>query len=75
MIELLYSAVTARCDGMEAQRCAWKKDWQGETQLMASSESACLQEHKIQTALISQDEGCGKIKVNLILIHAQDHLM
>ncbi|WP_244583217.1 PTS lactose/cellobiose transporter subunit IIA, partial [Escherichia coli] len=23
----------------------------------------------------SQDEGCGKIKVNLILIHAQDHLM
>ncbi|EIA2037323.1 PTS lactose/cellobiose transporter subunit IIA, partial [Escherichia coli] len=21
------------------------------------------------------DEGCGKIKVNLILIHAQDHLM
>ncbi len=42
---------------------------------MASSESACLQAHKIQTALISQDEGCGKIKVNLILIHAQDHLM
>lgn len=42
---------------------------------MASSESACLQAHKIQTALISQDEGCGKIKVNLILVHAQDHLM
>lgn len=42
---------------------------------MASSESACLQAHKIQTALISQDEGCGKIEVNLILIHAQDHLM
>ncbi|EEV0739319.1 PTS lactose/cellobiose transporter subunit IIA [Escherichia coli] len=41
----------------------------------ARSESACLQAHKIQTALISQDEGCGKIKVNLILIHAQDHLM
>ena len=29
----------------------------------------------IQTALISQDEGCGKIEVNLILVHAQDHLM
>lgn len=52
-----------------------KKDWQGATKLMASSESACLQAHKIQTALISQDEGCGKIEVNLILIHAQDHLM
>ncbi len=42
---------------------------------MASSELACLQAHKIQTALISQDEGCGKIEVNLILVHAQDHLM
>lgn len=42
---------------------------------MKSSEEACLNAHKIQTALIGQDEGCGKISVNLILIHAQDHLM
>ena len=62
VMELLVNAGQARSDAMEAIRCA-------------SSESACLQAHKIQTALISQDEGCGKIKVNLILIHAQDHLM
>ena len=42
---------------------------------MASSEAACRAAHKIQTALIGQDEGCGKITVNLILVHAQDHLM
>ena len=54
---------------MEAIRCAGQR-LAGATQLMASSESACLQAHKIQTALISQDEGCGKIKVNLILVHA-----
>lgn len=75
VMELLVNAGQARSDAMEAIRCAGQKDWQGATQLMASSESACLQAHKIQTALISQDEGCGKIKVNLILIHAQDHLM
>ena len=75
VMELLINAGQARSDAMEAIRCAGQKDWQGATKLMASSESACLQAHKIQTALISQDEGCGKIEVNLILIHAQDHLM
>ena len=75
VMELLINAGQARSDAMEAIRCAGQKDWQGATQLMASSELACLQAHKIQTALISQDEGCGKIEVNLILIHAQDHLM
>ncbi len=52
-----------------------KKNWDAVTQLLKSSEEASLQAHKIQTALISQDEGCGKINVNLILVHAQDHLM
>ena len=59
VMELLVNAGQARSDAMEAIRCAGQKDWQGATKLMASSESACLQAHKIQTALISQDEGCG----------------
>ena len=25
--------------------------------------------------LIGMDEGCGKIPVNLIMVHAQDHIM
>ena len=52
VMELLVNAGQARSDAMEAIRCAGQKDWQGATQLMASSESACLQAHKIQTALI-----------------------
>lgn len=55
VMELLINAGQARSDAMEAIRCAGQKDWQGATKLMASSESACLQAHKIQTALISQD--------------------
>lgn len=34
-----------------------------------------LAAHLIQTQLIWEDEGQGKIPVNLILVHAQDHLM
>lgn len=43
VMELLVNAGQARSDAMEAIRCAGQKDWQGATQLMASSESACLQ--------------------------------
>lgn len=75
VMELLVNAGQARSDAMEAIRCAQKKDWVSAAQHIESSETACREAHKIQTALISQDEGCGKIQVNLILVHAQDHLM
>lgn len=65
VMELLINAGQARSDAMEAIRCATVKNWEGVTQFMASSESAGLKAHKIQTALISQDEGSGKIHVNL----------
>ena len=31
--------------------------------------------HLVQTQLIESDEGEGKMKVSLVLVHAQDHLM
>ena len=31
--------------------------------------------HRVQTQLIESDEGEGKMKVSLVLVHAQDHLM
>ncbi|MGX5026395.1 PTS lactose/cellobiose transporter subunit IIA [Enterobacter asburiae] len=75
VMELLIHAGQARSDAMEAIKHSRSKDWDAVTRLMESSEKACLEAHKIQTALIGQDEGCGKISVNLILVHAQDHLM
>ena len=33
------------------------------------------QAHRIQTQLIGMDEGCGKLAITLITVHAQDHLM
>lgn len=34
-----------------------------------------LNTYKIQTRLIGDDQGVGKTKVSLVLVHAQDHLM
>lgn len=75
VMELLIYAGQARSDAMEAISAARNKLWDDADQLMESSELACREAHKIQTALIGQDEGCGKVTVNLILVHAQDHLM
>lgn len=75
VMELLIHAGQARSDAMEAIAAARNQSWDEADQLMTSSELAGREAHKIQTALIGQDEGCGKITVNLILVHAQDHLM
>lgn len=75
VMELLVHAGQARSDAMAAIVASRRKNWAEAEQLMASSDSACREAHKIQTMLISQDEGSGKITINLILVHAQDHLM
>lgn len=31
--------------------------------------------HLVQTQLIEADEGAGKTKMTLVMVHAQDHLM
>ena len=75
VMELLIHAGQARSDAMEAIAASRRREWGTAEKLMASSEMACREAHKIQMALIGLDEGCGKITVNLILAHAQDHLM
>lgn len=75
VMELLIYAGQARSDAMETIAASRQREWGRATELMASSDAACRAAHKIQTMLIGEDEGCGKITVNLILVHAQDHLM
>lgn len=75
VMELLIYAGQARSDAMEAIAASRQREWGRAADLMASSKAACRAAHQIQTALIGEDEGCGKITVNLILVHAQDHLM
>ncbi len=75
VMELLIQPGQARSCAMEAMEASRQKKWAEAEQLMKESDEACRQAHKIQTLLISKDEGCGKVTVNLILVHAQDHLM
>ena len=50
-------------------------NYEGAKKLMAESQEKALEAHHIQTGLLT-DEGNGEgPQVNLLLVHAQDHLM
>ncbi len=75
VMELIIHAGEARSCAMQALRAARNQAWSEADLLLTAATEAARTAHKIQTELIGADEGCGKIPVNLIMVHAQDHLM
>ncbi|ACS84566.1 MULTISPECIES: PTS lactose/cellobiose transporter subunit IIA [Musicola] len=75
VMELLINAGEARSNAMMAIQAARQQEWQQADELLGASQDAARNAHKIQTQLIGLDEGEGKVPVNLIMVHAQDHLM
>ena len=71
IMELLVNAGSARSAALTALQLARKGDFAA----MAESHEFVKHAHKIQTQLIGLDEGTGKLPVNLITVHSQDHLM
>lgn len=43
--------------------------------LITEANAALNEAHKIQTSLIAYDSGEGKLPVQIVMVHAQDHLM
>lgn len=75
IMELLVNAGSARSAALTALQLARKGDFAAAEQAMAESHEFVKHAHKIQTQLIGLDEGSGKLPVNLITVHSQDHLM
>lgn len=75
IMELLVHAGSARSQALTALQLARKGDFAGAEQAMEESHEFVKHAHKIQTRLIGLDEGSGKLPVNLIIVHSQDHLM
>ena len=75
VMELIINAGESKSCAMEALNAAKAGKWDDVDSLMASSLAASKAAHKVQTALIGMDEGEGKVPVNLIMVHAQDHIM
>ena len=75
VMELIINAGEARSFAMQALRAAKQGDWALVNEQLAEASAASKRAHDVQTTLIGMDEGCGKIPVNLIMVHAQDHIM
>lgn len=72
---LIINSGQARSLAYNALKQAKLGDFETAKTLMEQSHAALHEAHRVQTQLIESDEGQGKIKVSLVLVHAQDHLM
>ncbi|KAA8995889.1 MULTISPECIES: PTS lactose/cellobiose transporter subunit IIA [Pectobacteriaceae] len=75
VMELIINAGESRSYAMEALRAAKRGEWEQVAAKLSASAQASKRAHDVQTMLIGLDEGCGKVQVNLVLVHAQDHIM
>lgn len=72
---LIINAGNARSLAYEALAYAKQGDFSQADEAMQTAREALNQAHLVQTKLIEQDQGEGKTKMTLIMVHAQDHLM
>ena len=75
IINLILCAGESKSCAMEAIRAARNSQWQQAEDFLQQSGAAASQCHNIQTRLIGEDEGAGRVPVSLIMVHAQDHIM
>ncbi|OAN19070.1 molecular chaperone TorD [Photobacterium jeanii] len=75
VMDIIVNAGEARSLCFEALACA-RKQQIAEAKNALEQAKACLNRaHLTQTQLIEADEGEGKVKMTLVMVHAQDHLM
>lgn len=72
---LIINSGQARSLAYAALKKAKEGDFEQAKEIMAKSRLALNEAHLVQTQLIEADQGEGKTKVSLVLVHAQDHLM
>lgn len=75
VMELIINAGESKSCAVQALSQAKQGDWSSASELLEQSTTAVKKAHEVQTDLIGQDEGEGKIPVNLVMVHAQDHIM
>ena len=72
---LIINSGQARSLAYAALKQAKQGDFAAAKTMMEQSRTALNEAHLVQTKLIESDQGEGKMKVSLVLVHAQDHLM
>lgn len=72
---LIANSGDARSFAFGALEEARKRNFEKSDTMMKKSDEASLKAHKAQTELLSSEAQGVKNEINILLIHAQDHLM
>lgn len=72
---IIVNAGQARSLYFEALNLAKQNEFKQAQEKLQEAKSFISEAHHVQTKLIEEDEGEGKIAMTLIMVHAQDHLM
>lgn len=75
IMELVVNSGNARSLAMEAIRAAREEDFEEAESKIKESTEALDGAHEIQTELIQKEAGGEHMEVQLLMVHAQDHLM
>ncbi|WJV53848.1 PTS lactose/cellobiose transporter subunit IIA [Prodigiosinella aquatilis] len=75
VMEIIVNAGQARSLCFEALHAAREGDFEQAQALLKESDTFSRMAHRVQTELIEEDAGEGKMPMTLIMVHAQDHLM
>lgn len=73
--QLVTAAGEARSLAFEALEKAKAGDFDAAAKLMKQSKDAGIKAHHIQTQLLSTEAAGEHLSVDVLLVHAQDHLM
>lgn len=72
--ELITKAGSSKSSSMMALQAARAGDQAKARELLDEAGAALLEAHHLQTDLVQQEAAGNRVKLNIILIHAQDHL-
>lgn len=75
VMELIVNAGQCKSLAFAALAQAKKGSFEQANELLEESSAAAKRAHDVQTGLIGLDEGEGKLPIQLIMVHAQDHIM
>lgn len=75
VIQIIVNSGESKNLAMKALKLAKEGDYENAYICLEKSEEASLLAHKAQTELIKEDVTGEGVELNLLIIHAQDHLM
>lgn len=75
VMSLIMYGGDARSSAMEAIHAAKNSDFELAAEKISGAQKSISEAHQVQTGLLTQEASGEPVELNLLMVHAQDHLM